>query len=551
MNFKSALSVRHFFSALIPALLVGLIIYWWVYTRLAFSPVPWPDGSAFYLPGFDWFLGSLKYRMHAQSAFIPSYDEANFNTMPFLPALFGISELLGLSKLLGGPVQMTRVLSLVPLFLAAYFLFQILKPKGVWISSLISLCALMDPVLRWGTLVVRPETWIGLIWIWIIYVLKRHKPESKTSSWGIPILLALAAYIHFEAIYLIPGLFTWGIITYFNRPKKLISILIIYTFRTALFLVPWLIYVARHWGLFLLQMDTQFHRLEQINIYTQSLYSFFHSLFIALGSAEHLPKFFNIYKFLFWGSIFALSFRIIKILTQKKATNDSVLFLSCGAVFVSFLTLWTRKPEVWFITLIHFGFWTWLVVHFAEVQSTFIKTRFALGFFGIWLSLSVSTQAVQHSKTDSQYSRVQYNEWISCIHRTIARFAGAIGKREDIKIWQPHVPDALVELQHREPKWDLTRALDFQKNIQTAWEYTFKVNAIILSRHFKAPSESEAFSYKGNPRQSDLDLMKNGVEVPFGPWVLERFPKEHTEPNSISVCHYPPFWAGIVLLNNH
>ena len=52
--------------------------------------------------------------MHAQAAFIPSYDTVNFNTLPALPALLGLSGHL-ISPRLVSATELIRFISLLPL----------------------------------------------------------------------------------------------------------------------------------------------------------------------------------------------------------------------------------------------------------------------------------------------------------------------------------------------------------------------------------------------------------------------------------------------------
>src|SRR3954463_6750855 len=74
----------------IAAVIGTAVLFWFWRSRLAFAPVPWPHQSAFYLPGVELFQWPPRWRMHAEAAFVPSYDVANFRTMPGLPVLLGL-----------------------------------------------------------------------------------------------------------------------------------------------------------------------------------------------------------------------------------------------------------------------------------------------------------------------------------------------------------------------------------------------------------------------------------------------------------------------------
>src|SRR5687767_14008516 len=116
--------------------------------------------------------------MHSQAAFVPSYDQANFNLMPGLPLLLGSFEKLGFLKIFAPPLAI-KVISALAWIAWAWLLWKWafealsqlqgknrLNQKQIWInSSLFGLAPLWVPTIRWGTLVVRTETWVGLCWI--------------------------------------------------------------------------------------------------------------------------------------------------------------------------------------------------------------------------------------------------------------------------------------------------------------------------------------------------------------------------------------------------
>src|SRR4051812_33089922 len=74
----------------LPLLICLLPILYW-FSSLSFFPHPWPDDSTIYLAGVDWLSDLTRFRMHNQAPFIPSYELANFNTMPLYTFLIGVA----------------------------------------------------------------------------------------------------------------------------------------------------------------------------------------------------------------------------------------------------------------------------------------------------------------------------------------------------------------------------------------------------------------------------------------------------------------------------
>jgi hypothetical protein len=259
---------------------------------------------------------------------------------------------------------------------------------------------------------------------------------------------------------------------------------------------------------------------------------------MSLGNAESWPKILNLGKGAFWLLIVALAAVTI---THRK----SRLIAATATAFATTLYLWVTKPELWFITLCHLTIWPWLAVSIAQYNGKMAKAARTtlLALAGLYLLVSVVATTIQNTRISPDYSWKNYNRWIDCIEDVINRAPGPVTK----KIWQPHVPDVLVELSKRQPTWDLTRTMDFENSEMLAWNLTKTLDAIIFSRHFKRPQNNgETPEYRGPERHEDRKLLADGVESPFGPWALNRFPKEQPGRWRSEICHIGPFWAEIL-----
>jgi hypothetical protein len=550
--------------ALSVLILVGTAVFF-CFSRLGFGPVPWPDGSAFYLPALELISWPPSWRMHAQAAFVPSYDEANFNLMPALPIVLGVLSKLGLLKIIAAPL-LIKIISVVALLIWAgvfwRWLFQALVQQSIppfralRDSAILGLAALWDPTIRWGTLVVRTETWVGLCWMIILTVLWKNRKTDLLPSkalWKISGLLALSAYFHFEAIILVPAVGLAIMPQSFSKKgffKAWWDSLLQIGLRTALFLSPWILYVLTHFSLFLKQMEVQFFRLSGSNVWISSPHLFFHSLFLEHGSPQGVPKIFNVAKAIFWVLILVLSIslghKIYKTIQQPKKTESlfSRLTLAAAAAFWVSFYLWCTKAEVWFITLCHLMFWPWLgltlLEYYGKKPNIFATTLKNSGI--VYGYLAILGTLVQAQKIQPQYNWSEYQDWVSCIDRDIQK---AIHHSVP-KIWQPYVPDVLVELSSRHPDYDLTRALDFHILSQNAWDFMKKADVLLLTTFFDIPHGQTPQRYDGPPREEDITTQQ---KIPFGRESLNRLPLEQPGAWTTHVCHYGPFWASILSKN--
>ncbi|MGK5085827.1 hypothetical protein WDW37_21265 [Bdellovibrionota bacterium FG-1] len=533
-------------------------------SRLPFGPVPWPDASAFFLCGPDLLNWPPAWKMHNQAAFIPSYDIANFNIMPALPFVLAAAMKLGFGTLVT-PSFLLKGISLLGLLAWTWALWTLLiewltpnhgRSRALWAASLLALGGLWDPILRWGTFVVRTEIWIGLCWVWILRELGRwERIEAETPelaqekwprlAWRLAGFIALSAYIHYEAVFFVPAII---IGLGFSRGwfRRLLGI----GLRTLAFLSPWLLFVFVHFGLFFEQMEIQFHRLAHVNTWMLSPYLIFHSLFLEHGSPAGSPKFFNLAKGLFWALILGLSlifprtlFQVIGQAFRRSAPVGSRVLLAAILAFFFTFYLWATKAEVWFITLCHVSAWCAFGAALLCLQTSW-KSRIVVGFSGAYALLGLAASIGQAHDISPGYTWAQYTKWVDCIDQ-ISQLATPLEHGGVAKIWEPNVPDVLVELSQRHPGWDLTRSLDFPNRRNLALDAAQRMDVIILSRAFNPKDAAATAQYQGRLRMPDLDRLSREEDLPFGPWALNELGRTNSPWKSV-VCEVGPFWATVV-----
>lgn len=518
-------------------------IAWFVCSRLAFAPVPWPDGSAFYLPSLELFSWPPRWVMHNQAAFVPSYDEANFNIMPAFPAYLGLGAALGLRALLGS-VLAIKLLSTIPVAIFAWVHWRWLSRErmATWIAAAVTLCALWDPTLRWDALAVRTEPIIGVFWALILWELSRPAPRPRRLGG----LLAGAAWFHYEAVYLVPAVALALAGSWRDWSKRLLGV----GAWTLVFLSPWILFAVFHFGLFWSQMDIAFHRLGHGNRYVANPYLLFHSLFFWLGSPVGTPKFFNLAKALFWALAISLTVRAL-VLARKPS---GFVRLGASIAFWMGLYLWVSKPEVWYTAICHLTFWPWIALELAlESREPQLRWRSLPWACASFAALSFLATLGQQLEIPPYYSWANYHGWVDCIEKSteLASESGA----HRVRIWQPHYPDALVELSDRHRDYDLTRTLDFEARKPLALEFARGADILLFTRfynlsradeHATFGASGDAPAYSGPERPEDLRLLsENDVESPFGPWAAEELEISEPGARKRSVCQVGPFWAEI------
>jgi hypothetical protein len=275
----------------------------------------------------------------------------------------------------------------------------------------------------------------------------------------------------------------------------------------------------------------------------------FHSLFLEHGSPDGMPKVFNLAKGIFWFLILFLTIRSAQLFFQylspsrrKQSFNHTALIFGAAFSFWSSFYLWCTKAEVWFVALCHLMFWPWIgliLLDYARAQKP--RALYSLGgacaVYGVF---SILGSFVQMQRIQPEYNWTVYQDWVSCIDDEIQKNV----PRPNPKIWQPHVPDILVELSSRHPNYDLTRALDFNARTDLAWAFTQKIDVLLITNFFDIPQGQSSPRYHGPSRPEDL---VNQEKVPFGDWSLSRLPVEQPNQWETHVCHYGPFWASIIL----
>lgn len=512
---------------LLAGLVCLVVAFFWVST-LSFFPVPWPDDSAFFLPGTEWIAWPPVYRMHAQAPFVPSYDVANFNTMPGLPLLLGLGSRVGIKGSHGIRIFGMLALAAWAGLLMRWMARAKLARAWLWLITLGALCA---PVVRWGAMVVRTEVWQGLLWLLILIEL-----DGAWSRWRLAVLLALAAYFHYEAVvWVIPvalGLYPFGttgrlLAKLADWWQELCGV----AWRAVLLLSPWLVYVLWHWDVFWMQMEVQFTRLSGGHPYVTSTAGFLHSLFPELGNPLPNPKFLDWGKGIFWVLLLVCVGRNLYLVARRD--SEARVRLAATTAVATTLYLWVTKAEIWFTTLIHMSFWPLLVLSVPRPKTPVTRRGFEMAgivVLAAFLVIQVGVAAGQWRKTRSHYSWGTYRDWVNCIDQ-------AIGDRT--RVWQPHWPDVLVELASDEPRRQYFRAADFRNIDPLLEKHVQDCEAIIHSLYLPFGEAAGRRFYQGRPQELDLYYLREQVPFPQfsalylqGEWQLQ-------------VCHQGPFWAAV------
>ncbi len=535
---------------------------YFLFSPLGFAPVPWPDAPPFFLPWRDLAQWPPTFRMHNYAAFVPSMEEANFGTMPGLTVVLGGLSSFGLMRLFS-PTVALKLISMLALVgwawcLSAWVLRGRAAAERWFVPWIFLFAALWDPTLRWVTIAVRPEPWLGLIWAVLLryfwWISQGSNRFSNRSLWLISGALALSAYFHFAAIAFVPAVIVALIPAQKTRYLQVwLGRLIGVGVGTLIFLMPWLVYCIRNFPIFMEQIGAQFGRLNIDNPYFK--YSFLSGLFVEMGSPVSLPKFFLIGKILLWALVFLMTFRLLFGLARelfeeeplKKrpyAWSQVLLELSACTAFWSSFYLFYARPEAWFVSLPHFLFWPWLVLTWmglGENEPIHVILRKALiQMTGGFAMISVIASLVQSQQMPPSYRWPVFNDWVDCIDHEIQ----ANVRREHPKVWETYLPSVLVDLAVRHPGYDLTRTLDYHELSERAWAFALGTDAIILSRTVQdqpSASSPETFTrYFGLIRPWDEAVC---ASVPFGDRVLSEL--SPTQWNT-KVCHYGGFWATVV-----
>ncbi len=476
--------------------LIGPAAALWTWSSaLSFIPVPWPDDSAFYFVAKDLFRWPPRWVMLPQAPFEPSYRIWNFNTMPLYPILIGLGRFIGIDG--------SHALKFWPLSfwaLSSSFLGAALYRAGLpaLLSAMTALAIALDPELRWASVLVRPESLIGLCGIILVTGLSLGwftRKDYEHSFWDpVAALLAIAAYAHFNAIHL---LFAVVPILAF-RPSRLVDVAL----KSSLYLLPWLLTVALKPHLFFQQMMLQWQRLAVPNSWLQSVPSAIRSVFQSLGSPDEWPHILNIAAIGIWLLIFAAAAIIATSFTRyairayklgKAALKEPIDAHPSGEVslvpaagwIIGSIWLWHSKPEVWFVYYLHLAVWTFAGLALLKLWR--IKRLLPLSLLSALTAASTAIflyasiiQADQLGQSESWHWST-YNEFVDCIDRTLTPLASQPTSSKPLRVWAPTFPDTTIELSHRHPDWDFSRTNDFYSRSNLAIQHGYETDAVVVT----------------------------------------------------------------------
>jgi hypothetical protein len=491
--------------------LIGPAAALWVWnSALSFVPVPWPDDSAFYFVAKDLFQWPPRWVMLPQAPFEPTYRIWNFNTMPLYPIILGLGRLIGIDG--------SHALKFWPLgfwALSASFLSVALYRSHLpaLLSALVALALAMDPELRWGSVLVRPESLIGLAGIILVTGLSLGwftKKDYEHSFWDpIAALLAIGAYAHFNAIHLL-----WAVLpVLIYRPRRLMDV----GLKTTIYLAPWIFTVVLKPHLFFQQMMLQWQRLAVPNYWLSSVSSAIRSIYQALGSPNDWPLMLYVTSVGVWALIFlatgifiqavvrylnqAYKLRALPQTAPQPALSGSteISLVPAAGWVLGTVWLWNNKPEVWFVYYIHLAVWTFAGIMLLKLWRNWARedyknsarrlyplsglTALLAATTSIYISTNLS-QAEDLAKSPS-WNWKTYKEFVSCVDNTLTQYAAQKAQNTSssvpFKVWAPTFPDITIELSRRHPKWDLSRTNDFHARTQLALQHGLEVDAMVVT----------------------------------------------------------------------
>jgi hypothetical protein len=494
--------IMTWFLALIP---VCLALRVWL-TSLAFVPVPWPDDSAFYFVAKEFFKWPPRWVMIPQAPFEPTYRIFNFNTMPLYPLLLGLGRWIGIDG--------SFLIKLWPLgawALSGSLLVIALRKNGL--PALLTLCIALaiglDPELRWASVLVRPESLIGLCGMALVLGLtlgfpKRFHPRGFWDP--VSALLAISAYAHFNAIHLLfPVIFAYAF-----QPKRLFQI----GWKTAFYLSPWVLVVLSQWNLFIHQMTLQWSRLSVPNEWLKSVKRAIEGLFEQMGNPIPWDGVIHYAAIGIWIIILIGIFRsfyllldplVRKLISKQrfsppwpKPTQNELFLLPAAGWIIGSIWLCQSKPEVWFLYYVHISVWCFSGLALLQLwrqaqQSRLLKrshlfSRLALGASTSLLVsiLSIFTyvdlkQAIQLQNTVSWHWPTYYS-FVDCVDEQLTELEKKRPPHPDrpFQVWSPTFPDITIELSRRHPHWELTRTNDFWDRAPLAIEHGRRVDAVVV-----------------------------------------------------------------------
>lgn len=478
-------------------ILVPLLAMLWIWlSPLAFVPVPWPDDSAFYFVGREFFKWPPRWVMLPQAPFEPTYRIYNFNTMPLYPMIVGLGRLIGIDG--------SHAIKLWPL--AAYGLSGSLL--SAWLYSaglpfvgalLIALTFSLDPGMRWASVLVRPESLIGLMGVALVMGLSLGFPARlrPRGLWHpVSALLALAAYAHFNAIHLLFPV----VLAYIGAPLELMAV----GLRCVLYLVPWLVTVAIHPLLFAYQMRVQWTRLQYHSDWLSTPAKALKGIFQDMGSPEPWPDNLRLVAYVIWGLmiaalIFGLVIPLGRVAIQIARKQESEFMpesstprlLPAASWILGSVWLWQSKPEVWFNYYVHISVWTFAGLamlaawkqgwsgtwpRLAALASVCAALAFSTAIFGY-----VDVAQAARLGDSPTWHWATYREWVGCIDRELMSVEARLGNPKPFRVWGPTFPDITIELSRLHPDWEFTRTNDFWDRAHLAVQHGRDVEAVVVT----------------------------------------------------------------------
>jgi hypothetical protein len=491
---------KNFRTAILAAIPILIVVWIWL-SSLSFVPVPWPDDSAFYFVGREFFKWPPRWVMLPQAPFEPTYRIYNFNTMPLYPMILGLGRLLGIDGSFAIKFWPLTFFALSGSLLGAW-LYRTGLP--FFAALLVALTFILDPGSRWGAVIVRPESLIGLCGMAIVLGLTFGFPRrlQPRGLWD-PVagLLAIAAYSHFNAVHLLFPV----LLALLFQPLRLIRI----GTRTLLYLTPWMLTVILKPGLFVHQMTLQWSRLAVRNDWLDSPAKAVSSLFQDMGSPEPWPAFLQwtalaIWLLIFGAVFFGLVFPLIRwalILAQsalRGRANVSTLrrrevsgLMPAAGWVIGTVWLFGSKPEVWFTYYIHTAVWTFAGIALWVAWRLKTQAR-GLNFmalvpvgsllaFSLVLFVRVDVIQASHLAKSPSWHWDTYHDYISCIDDQLIAYEKRLGHPQPFRVWCPTFPDITIELSRRHPDWELTRTNDFWNRSDLAVQHGRDVEAVVVS----------------------------------------------------------------------
>ncbi len=527
------------FTALFPALLLlGIPLLGWMFvwfSALSFAPVPWPDDSAFYFVADDLFRWPPRWAMLVQAPFEPSYYQWNFNTMPLYPVLIGLGRFIGIDgswALKFWPLSAWAVSG----GLLGWVCFRKGLPLGI--AAVISLWLTLDPTHRWASVLLRPESLIGLCGLAVILGLTFGYPErwKARKLWDpTSALLVTAAYCHFNAVHLVFPV----ILVYLLQPRELVRIGLL----CLLYLVPWFVTVFWHFDLFVHQMTTQWTRLAVPNGWVDKFEELGRHLYPDMGVIDSWPDMLYSAGWMLWGLIALVALVLIRELIRitltlservgeladqehgakpkaeakpkaraqsevgtkpeagtkpdrkKESAPDSsartISLLPATGWVLGAVWLYHNKPEQWFIYYLHLSLtafagiaatklWTenWVADRFRKPVKV-AALLFSFSLIGIWSTATYTQWADMSSQRT--FSWEGYHSLIDCIDEQLTQLEKSRGNPAHFHVFGPTYPDILIELSRRHRHWGFTRTNDFWEAADLAVKHGREVDAVVVT----------------------------------------------------------------------